>query len=104
MMPLFSSGAAFLRSFDDTCGRSERKTCQEKRPLSVKTRRLFGFGPHSGLPSGSLAVDETYVQVPTSCSFNDLCWAPALPCGEPSPNTMSTESLKRLRRIIFGLH
>src|SRR5260370_29197295 len=101
MMALFSSEVAFLRLFDPICGRSERKTCQEKRPFSVKIRRLLGLGPHSGPPSGSLAVDETYVHVPTSCSLSDFSWATALPGGKTNPNAVSTKSLRVLRRIIF---
>src|SRR5207244_195154 len=48
--------------------------------------RLLGLFPHKGLPSGSLALDETNVQVPTSCSFSDFCCARA---GSANPSQIA---------------
>src|SRR5437667_6264635 len=49
-------------------------------------RRLLGLFPHKGLPSGSLALDETNVQVPTSCSLSDFCCATA---GSANPSQIA---------------
>src|SRR5436190_24092404 len=51
--------------------------------------RLLGLLPHMGLPSGSLALDETKVQVPTSCSFSDFCCATASSPGSASPSQIA---------------
>jgi hypothetical protein len=61
------------------------------------------IGPPQRLPSASLAVDETKVQVPTSCSLSDFCWPTALPGSTASPNAVIAEILRMLRRFIVFL-
>ena len=71
--------SVFLRRTQDTAigsakfRRSERMSCREQIPLSVRIRSPIGSLPHAGLPSGSLVEVNINFQVPTSCSFSDFC-------------------------------
>src|SRR5437867_1256918 len=62
-------------------------------------RRLLGLFPHKGLPSGSLALDETNVQVPTSCSLSDFCCATA-GSANPSQIAVVKTMMSAVRRFI----
>src|SRR5438876_11387881 len=51
-------------------------------------------------PVGGVASSETSVQVPTSWSLSDFCWATALPGSRASPNAVMAARLRMLRRFI----
>src|SRR5712692_8179961 len=67
----------------------------------------FGLGPQRStlVPSFCTSVDVTNVQVPTSCSLSDFCWATAWPGSKASPNTETIRTLRRFMAfllLVFG--
>src|SRR5262245_9189738 len=99
---LYSSGVPWTRLLEANFGRSERMTCVEKRPLSVKIVSPTVLAPHAGPPSGTVVEDETNVHAPTSCSFSDFCCAKELAVNKANANGTSVQ-IPRIRRIVTSL-
>src|SRR5437660_11374312 len=68
-------------------------------------RRPFGLGPRRSdlAPALSVAMIDTSVQVPTSCSLRVFCWLTAPLGSMTSPSAAIADSLKMLRRFMVFL-
>src|SRR2546428_6282323 len=63
----------------------------------------FGLGPQRStlVPSFCTSADVTNVQVPTSCSLSDFCWAMTWPGSKASPNTQTLRTLRRFMAFLL---
>src|SRR5262249_15433690 len=70
-----------------------------KRPFASYIAAPFGLGPHGStlLPSGFTSWAETNIQVPTSWSLIDFCWAATLLGNKAAANTIGTDLTQQTR-------
>src|SRR3989442_3081939 len=83
------------------------QTCALPISFLSNTNMPLGLGPQRStlVPSFCTSADVTNIQVPTSCSLSDFCWAMAWLGSKASPNAEIIRTLRRFMAfllLVFG--